>query len=115
MNMELLRDSVTLKIHRGDNTDYTAEFDTYYLTSVRAVERFGTTPEMTEKNAVDVYFFPSVSKCTDGDGQTVPLPHASYGDEAVISLNGEEKTFRVAYAEYRNGIGSSSHVKLRLN
>lgn len=114
MNKNLLRDSVTLKIFQGDNSDYSANYAEYMLTTVRAVPHFETTPEMVEKNTVYVYFFPSVSVCTDESGAKVPIPHMKYGDEAVLSLDEEEKKLRVCGVEYRNGIGEASHVRIRL-
>ena len=114
MNGNLFRDTVRLKIHSGDNSDYTADFDEYILSSVRVVERIGTSAEMVEKNAVDVYFFPSFSSCANADGTKAPLPHAGYGDIAVITLDGETKEMRVSYVARHDSIGEASHVRIRL-
>ncbi len=115
MNRSLFRDTVTLKIHLSDNTDYTAEYAEYVLSSVRAVERIGTTPEMIEKNAVDVYFFPSFSECRNEDGNLCPLPDCGYGDCAVFFCDGKEKTMRVSYTEKHDGLTeNTTHVRIRL-
>ena len=114
MNKNLLKDSAKLKILTGDNADYTAEYREYSLSSVRVIERLGTTAEMTEKNTVYLYFFPSESVCKDENGNNTSLPTVKYGDIAVITVGEQEKTVRVAAVEKHLGIGCATHVRLRL-
>ena len=115
MNKALLTDSAVLKIHVSDAADYSAEYDDYSLSLVRTVKRIGSTADMKGKNYVELYFFPSDSICTDKNGDAVSLPRVSYGDIAVLSVDGEEMTLRVAGADHHNGIGSAEHIKIRLN
>ena len=118
MNENLLCDSAVLKIHRSDGDDYSAEYDEYSLSNVRLVQKYGSTAEMVEKNTVFLYFFDTVSKCTDENGTETALPHSGYGDYCSVTVAGEEKSLRVMFSEHHSCLTGSanniSHTKIKL-
>ncbi|MBE6616516.1 MAG: hypothetical protein E7627_01020 [Ruminococcaceae bacterium] len=102
----------------GDGADrgYLAEYESYALSSVMIRRISANEPEGVSSGGATLYFFPSVSKCTDQSGTEVSFPEYKDGDLCVITdSDGSKKVMRVAEAGYFDDVTKSlSHIKLKL-
>ncbi len=95
----------------GAERDHVAEYEDYYLSEVGIREADAWDADNRQVGVTVLYFFPSVSKCTDEMGNDVPLPRCARGDICLIG----DRRLRVAEAEYFTEGGEGlCHVRLSL-
>ena len=111
---DFLKDRIVYrKFLSDDGKD--AVYEDYTLGGVLIREIFAADSEMVQDGTAIVYFFPSVSICTDKNGTPCSLPRPKSGDLAVLQAGTEdERILRIGEAGYFTGGGSLAHIRLKL-